>query len=84
VSPPPPHPPLSTHAHPLPRRLADTNGELARALGVDLSVPVLGGTRMKRFSAIVQDGTITAMNVEPEGAPTGLTCSLADPLLKQL
>jgi 2-Cys peroxiredoxin 5 len=66
------------------RMFADTNGELARALGVSLEVPVLGGTRMKRFSAIVEDGTITALNIEPEQAPTGMTCSLADPLLKQL
>lgn len=65
------------------RCLADTNAELAKALGVAVELGVLGGTRCKRFSALVEDGTITALNVEPE-AGTGLTCSLADPLLAQL
>ena len=44
---------------------------------------VLGGTRCKRFSALVEDGTITKLHVEPESG-TGLTCSLADPLLAEL
>jgi 2-Cys peroxiredoxin 5 len=62
--------------------LADTNAEFVKALGLDLDLKVLGGVRSKRFSAVVEDGVIKALNVEPDG--TGLTCSLADPVLKQL
>jgi 2-Cys peroxiredoxin 5 len=65
------------------RMLADTNGELTAALGlgIDLS-KALGSVRTKRFSAVIDDGVVTALNVEPDG--TGLTCSLADPILKSL
>lgn len=65
--------------------LADTNAELTKALGVPVAEGVqkaLGGVRCQRFSAIVEDGVIKSFNVEPDG--TGLTCSLADPLMKQL
>jgi peroxiredoxin 5 len=65
------------------RVLADTNAELAKALGLAVELGVLGGTRCKRFSALVEDGVITKLNVEPE-AGTGLTCSLADPLLAEI
>lgn len=65
------------------RCLADPQAELAKALGLDVNLAVLGGTRVKRFSALVEDGKITKLNVEPE-AGTGLTCSLADPLLAEL
>jgi 2-Cys peroxiredoxin 5 len=64
------------------RMFADTNAELTKAMGLDVNLSVLGGVRTKRFSAIIEDGTITALNVEPDN--TGLTCSLADPLLKAL
>ena len=32
--------------------------------------------RCKRFAMLVEDGTVTKVNVEPDG--TGLTCSLAE------
>lgn len=64
------------------RMLADTNAELARALGVDMEIAALGGVRSKRYSAVVEDGVITAFNLEPEG--TGLTCSLAPVILADL
>lgn len=35
-----------------------------------------------RYSAIIDDNTITHLNVEPDGS--GLTCSLAETVLKQL
>lgn len=66
------------------RMLADTNAELTKALGVDMNLAVLGGVRSKRWSAIVDDGAITAWNLEPESAPTGLTCSLAPAILEKL
>ena len=35
-----------------------------------------------RYSAVINDNTITHLNVEPDGS--GLSCSLADVVLKQL
>ena len=35
-----------------------------------------------RYSAVVNDNVITHLNVEPDGS--GLTCSLANVVLKQL
>jgi len=58
------------------RMLADTCGELTAALELQLDLAaVLGNVRCKRFSMLVEDGTITQLNVEPDG--TGLSCSLA-------
>jgi len=67
------------------RVLADHQGALTKALGLelDLTGPFgLVGLRTKRFSAIVEDSVITALNVEPDS--TGVTCSLSDGILKQL
>lgn len=65
------------------RMLADTNAELAKALGLDVELAALGGVRCKRFSALVDKGVVTALNVEPDGG-TGLTCSLSGALLPAL
>lgn len=56
--------------------LADPKAEFTDAmdLGVDLSV--LGGKRSKRYSMVIEDGTVKELNVEPDN--TGLSCSLAD------
>ena len=56
--------------------LADTRAELTKALGVELThegpMHALGNLRCKRFAAIVDDGTITHLNVsEAEGDPAG-------------
>ena len=57
--------------------LGDTSGSLTKALGMELDLStVLGSVRCKRFSMMVEDGTVTKLNVEPDG--TGLTCSLAE------
>jgi len=65
------------------RLLADTTAELTKALGLELDLTkALGNVRCKRFSAVIDNGVITHLNVEPDN--TGLTCSLADPLIKQL
>lgn len=65
------------------RMLADTRGELAKALNLEIDLsPFLGNVRCKRFSMLVDDGTVTALQVEPDG--TGLTCSLAPALLEKL
>merc|ERR1712223_1198427 len=62
------------------RMLADTCGDLTKALDLELSkvAPVLGNARCKRFSMVTEDGKVTQVNVEEDG--TGLTCSLASVL----
>ncbi len=67
------------------RMIADTTAEFTKALGLELDLTkALGGVRSKRYSALVVDGVIAALNVEPAEAPTGLTCSLADGAAKML
>jgi len=62
------------------RMLADTCGDLAKALDLQLDLAaVLGNMRCKRFSMLVEDGTVAKVNIEPDG--TGLTCSLADKIV---
>lgn len=60
------------------RLLADTNADFTKAMDLVLNLPVLGGTRCKRFSMVVENGTIKELQVEPDG--TGLSCSLAESL----
>lgn len=46
--------------------LADGNGEFTAALGLELDGSGFGlGTRSQRFAMIVEDGTVTHLNVEP-------------------
>ena len=62
--------------------LADGNGTYAKALGLELDASGFGmGTRAQRFSAIVDDGVVTSLNVEPPGE-FGL--SSAETILEQL
>lgn len=64
------------------RMLADTTGAYTKALGLDLDLTAaLGGVRCKRFSAVVDNGVVTTLNVEPTEAPTGMTCSLAEKIV---
>jgi peroxiredoxin len=62
--------------------LADGNGGFAKAVGLELDASGFGlGTRNQRYAAIIDDGVVTALNVEP-GA--GVDVSAADAILKQL
>ncbi|WP_374764387.1 peroxiredoxin [Yunchengibacter salinarum] len=62
--------------------LADGNADYARALGLDFDGSKLGmGPRAQRFSMIVEDGKVTALNVEEPGA---FEVSSADYMLGQL
>jgi peroxiredoxin len=62
--------------------LADGNGEYARALGLELDASKFGmGMRGKRFSVIVDNGVVKALNVEPAGE---FGVSSAEAALKQL
>ncbi|XP_028393514.1 peroxiredoxin-5, mitochondrial-like [Dendronephthya gigantea] len=65
------------------RMLADTKGDFTKAIEMDFdATPFLGNHRSKRYSMVVEDGTVTALNVEPDGK--GLTCSLSNNILKQI
>ncbi|XP_020823635.1 peroxiredoxin-5, mitochondrial [Phascolarctos cinereus] len=76
---------LSQKASGKVRLLADPTGAFGKATELlldDSLVPLFGNRRLKRFSMVVQDGVVKALNVEPDG--TGLSCSLAPNLLSQL
>nr|XP_058965980.1 peroxiredoxin-5, mitochondrial-like [Pocillopora verrucosa] len=65
------------------RMLADTQGEFTKAVDMELDArPFLGNVRSKRYVMVIEDGLVTALNVEPDG--TGLSCSLANSILSAL
>ncbi len=62
--------------------LADGNAELTQALGLELDGSSFGmGTRSQRYSMLVNDGTVEALNVEPAG---GIDVSSAEAMLASL
>jgi len=62
--------------------IADGNGELARALGLDFDGSGIGfGLRAQRFALIANDGIVELVNVE---APMKLEVSDADTILAAL
>ncbi|RJY08646.1 peroxiredoxin [Aurantiacibacter aquimixticola] len=62
--------------------LADGNGQFAKALGLDADFTNFGmGERCQRYSMIVEDGTVTEVNVEKPGE---FDVSSADHMLGQL
>ncbi|MEL6858857.1 MAG: peroxiredoxin [Pseudomonadota bacterium] len=64
------------------RMLADGNGAFAAALGLEMDASGFGmGQRSQRYSMLVQDGTVKALNVEQGG---GFEVSSADYLLGQI
>jgi peroxiredoxin len=62
--------------------LADGNGELTRALGLEMDATKYGmGKRSQRFSMLVENGVVKHLNVEEPGA---FAVSSAEHMLKQL
>ncbi len=62
--------------------LADGNGDFSAALGLELDGSGFGmGTRSQRFSMIVEDGTVTHLNVE---TGPGVDASSAETIMQQL
>jgi peroxiredoxin len=62
--------------------IADGNGDLARAMGVEIDLTAGGlGIRNKRYAAVLEDGVVTHLALE-EG--TGLEVSSAERVLSAL
>ncbi|HWC33836.1 MAG TPA: peroxiredoxin [Mycobacteriales bacterium] len=62
--------------------LADGNGEFTAAMGLTADMSGIGlGTRSKRYAAVIEDGTITSLEVEP--AP-GVDVSSCENLLTKV
>lgn len=62
--------------------LADGNGDFTKALGLELDGRGFGlGTRSQRFAMIVENGTVTHLNVEPG---PGVDVSSADTMMELL
>jgi peroxiredoxin len=62
--------------------LADGNGDFARAVGLEFDLTANNmGRRSRRYSMVVEDGVVRALNVEDK---PGVNVSGADTVLKQL
>ncbi len=62
--------------------LADGNGDFTRAMGMEMDGSAFGlGMRSKRYAAVLQDGVVTGLFVEPAA---GLSVSAADAVLETL
>jgi len=63
--------------------LADGNGDLTRALGLDFDGSGFGmGLRSARYSMLVDDGVVKSLNIEPGGGKAEV--SGAETMLQQL
>ncbi len=62
--------------------LADGNGDLARAMGLELDARAFGmGFRSRRYAAVIDDGVVVSLEVDEPGEVTG---SGADAVLRKL
>ncbi|HKI00658.1 MAG TPA: peroxiredoxin [Thermoanaerobaculia bacterium] len=56
--------------------LADGNGDFARALGLELDSRPFGmGIRSQRYAAVIENGVLKALNVDPPGEVAGSSAS---------
>jgi peroxiredoxin len=62
--------------------VADGDADYAKALGLSVQIPGMG-TRVKRFSMLVDDGVVKTLNFEPEGGK-GIQATGAATILGQL
>lgn len=63
--------------------LGDGNGEFAAAVGLELDGRAFGlGTRSQRYAAILKDGVVRRLMVEPD--PLAVTVSSVDTMLAAL
>ena len=63
--------------------LADGSGDFTKAVGLDMDMSAFGmGTRSMRYSMIVEDGTVTVLNVED--SPKDAVASGAETIMEAL
>jgi peroxiredoxin len=62
--------------------VADGDAVYADAIGLAVKIPGMG-TRVKRFSALVDDGVVKTLNFEPDGGK-GIQVTGAETILAQL
>lgn len=62
--------------------VSDGDGDYAEALGLAIMIPGMG-KRVRRFSALVEDGIIKTLNFEPEGGK-GIQATGAATILGQI
>ena len=56
--------------------LADGNGDFTKAMGLELDASGFGlGARSRRYAAVIEDGILTALEVEPAGGVDVSSCS---------
>ena len=62
--------------------LGDGNGEFTRELGLEMDATGFGlGSRSQRYAAVIEDGVVTSLLVEPA---RGLNVSSAESVLAAL
>ncbi|MFC0118609.1 peroxiredoxin [Pseudoalteromonas xiamenensis] len=61
--------------------LADGDGSFTKALGLEMDTGAFGGVRSQRYAMIVENGVVTALNVE---APKSFEVSKAEVILDTL
>lgn len=61
--------------------IADPNGNFTAQLGFGY-VTSLGGTRCRRFAALINNCKVEKLNLEPEGVPAA--CSLSPTFIDEL
>ncbi len=65
------------------RCMGDSSGDLAKGMGLDFDASAAGlGVRTKRFSALVENGTVKLLNVED--APGQMTSTSAEAMLEAM
>ena len=63
--------------------LADGSADFAKAIGLEADMTGRGfGMRSQRYSMLVKDGVVTALNIEPAGSPAVVSGAAA--LIEQL
>jgi peroxiredoxin len=62
--------------------LADGNGEFTKAMGLETDLSVAGlGVRSQRYAAVIEDGIVTSLEVEPK---PGVDVSSCQAMLERL
>ena len=61
--------------------VADGGADLTKALGLEMDSGAFGGIRSRRYAMIIEDGVVTALNVE---APKAFEVSSAEAMLALL